>query len=413
MIPTSSTWEAFGLKKSNNTMHILILPSWYKTEQNPVLGSFFEEQARALMRRGHQVGVLFPQFLPFSSSKKGFQRTWDDDGLPTLECYAKAPIPRSRAWNYRYLCQRAWRMFRGYVQEHGQPDLLHAHSIYYGAIVGKYLSEKSGIPIIHTEHRVDFEQTHLHPTDLRIAREVFLAMNQNLVVSSAFKADLPGQLNLPTEQFQVVHNMVDPMFLEEFSSKTFTPGETFRFFTTSFLSERKNHVLMLSAFAKFVETYPQAEFYIGGQNLLPNIDLRSRLEKLTQDLRISGKVHWLGHLSRKEVRDQMQACHAFLLGSTFETFGVVLIEAMAMGRPVISTDCKGPRDIITTANGIMVEENNIDAFAAAMQHLVKCYHTYDQQEISLDCSQKFGEAQIMSELESYYYRLLTATSSPS
>ncbi|HYX06493.1 MAG TPA: hypothetical protein VE912_07135, partial [Bacteroidales bacterium] len=61
-------------------MHILIIPSWYKTEENPVKGSFFEEQARALNKRGHKVGVLNIQYIPFSSQRKRIFRQYDDEG---------------------------------------------------------------------------------------------------------------------------------------------------------------------------------------------------------------------------------------------------------------------------------------------------------------------------------------------
>ena len=48
-------------------MHILIIPSWYKSITEPVLGTFFEEQARALMSAGHKVGIIYPQFSSVSS----------------------------------------------------------------------------------------------------------------------------------------------------------------------------------------------------------------------------------------------------------------------------------------------------------------------------------------------------------
>ena len=67
-------------------MHILIIPSWYKSITEPVLGTFFEEQARALMSAGHKVGIIYPQFSSVSSmfnKKDEIIDFYDDNGLPT------------------------------------------------------------------------------------------------------------------------------------------------------------------------------------------------------------------------------------------------------------------------------------------------------------------------------------------
>jgi hypothetical protein len=45
-------------------LHILIIPSWYKTPSTPVQGTFFDEQARALQNEGHAVGIIYPEYIP-------------------------------------------------------------------------------------------------------------------------------------------------------------------------------------------------------------------------------------------------------------------------------------------------------------------------------------------------------------
>lgn len=72
-------------------------------------------------------------------------------------------------------------------------------------------------------------------------------------------------------------------------------------------------------------------------------------------------------MDRGAVLAWMQACHVFVLPCLFETFGVVVIEAHACGRPVIATICGGPEDNISEANGMLVTAGDVDALAEALK----------------------------------------------
>ena len=82
---------------------------------------------------------------------------------------------------------------------------------------------------------------------------------------------------------------------------------------------------------------PAFELVIGGDG--PD---RARLERLCARHGIASLVHFAGLLDRDGVRARMQACDGFILPSWAETFGLVLGEALACGRPVVATRCGGP-----------------------------------------------------------------------
>lgn len=393
-------------------MHILIIPSWYKDKENPVLGSFFEEQARSLMRRGHKVGLLYPQFIPFISHKTGGKQIWDDDGLPTFECSVKATIPRSRWFNYLYLCKAVYQFYQEYTSKYGKPDIIHSHSVFYGAIVGNYISQKDNIPIIHTEHLTSFLNKLIPSKDLVFAKKVFEQVNINLVVSKSFIDELPAYIGVSEKRYSVVHNVVDPAFINGFLPHAYNAEDIFRFCTISYLTERKNHSLMIKAFAVFLEQFPNSELVIGGEDVPLGSGMKVKLQKLTSELGISDKVIFLGALSRQEVLREMQKCHVFLMGSLYETFGVVLIEAMAVGRPVISTNSKGPEDIVHSLNGLIVDSWEVGDFAKAMLYVAKHYDSFNQAAISHDVTSRFGEDRIMSQIEGWYEWAIAGNKAP-
>mgnify|MGYP003503500790 CR=1 FL=1 len=93
-------------------------------------------------------------------------------------------------------------------------------------------------------------------------------------------------------------------------------------------------------------------------------------EKITSySLELKGKneqIIFLGALSRDDVAKWMNKCDCFVLPSRYETFGVVYIEALASGRPVIGALNGGAEDIINNLNGYLVPIDDIDKLAEKM-----------------------------------------------
>ncbi len=82
--------------------------------------------------------------------------------------------------------------------------------------------------------------------------------------------------------------------------------------------------------------------------------------------------------------------NAFVLASRAETFGVVVIEAMARGIPAISSNIDGTREILNEANGLLFEEGDKEDLCKSMRQLVSNYDIYDPQKIVKDVKSRFG-----------------------
>ena len=147
--------------------------------------------------------------------------------------------------------------------------------------------------------------------------------------------------------------------------------------------------ILIKAFNKAFKDENNVILRIGGDGTE-----RENLEKLVNELSLQDKVEFLGSLNREEVKIEMKKCNVFSLASKFETFGVVLIEALATGTPVISTNCGGPYDIINDRVGRLVEVNNIEELADALKYVYVNYNNYDCNEIRKYCIDNFSNEAI-------------------
>jgi glycosyltransferase involved in cell wall biosynthesis len=94
----------------------------------------------------------------------------------------------------------------------------------------------------------------------------------------------------------------------------------------------------------------------------------SRLKQLVKVYNLKEKVEFIPWVTHEKLRDYMSKCTAFVLPSLFETFGIVLLEAMASGKPVIASNIMGPKDIISNnIDGILFEKGNVNELKEALE----------------------------------------------
>ncbi len=131
------------------------------------------------------------------------------------------------------------------------------------------------------------------------------------------------------------------------------------------LTEQKNFKLLIEAFSEFYKNNPDYRLIIYGEG-----KLRDKLENLSQKLLPEGRCLLPG--KSKDVLRKINDASMFVLSSDYEGMPNVLIEAMAMGMPVISTDCPsgGPKSlIINEENGILVPVGDSKSLVNAMEKL--------------------------------------------
>tara|TARA_R110001592_G_scaffold267864_1_gene533974 strand:- start:1265 stop:2467 length:1203 start_codon:yes stop_codon:yes gene_type:complete len=390
-------------------MHVLLIPSWYSHLRSAGGGSFFRDQAQALAAAGHKVGLIYPKLWGLRDYRAGPLPAIDriraeDDGpvrvwrVDTLHRLPRVP--------FRDACKfvaAGTRLFDAYVAAEGRPDVLHAHAALYGGVLARRLAARRGVPFVLTEHSTDFAQGKHRWWQRRLVSGVLPAAAARLAVSPQLRDILVEQYAAQADPTTVVPNILTPAF-EETAPEAKAPGGPFVFLCAARISAEKNQEGLIRAFA---QAFPPGG--TGG----PDVELHfvgsgdgGPLIRLAGQLGIADRVKVVGLLPAGEVRRAMADADAVVLPSFVETFGVVVIEALSQGAPVVATICGGPEGILTPDSGILVPPGDDGAMARALGEMHGRAASFDRAKLRRDCLETYGQKAVVRQLESIYARVL-------
>jgi glycosyltransferase involved in cell wall biosynthesis len=162
------------------------------------------------------------------------------------------------------------------------------------------------------------------------------------------------------QKIQVVHCGVEPAFYEKAPNR---PGAERRLICVGRLCEQKGQLLLIDAARQLSERGTKFELVLAGDG-----EMRGELETLIARYELQDVVRITGWISSDRVRDELLAARALVLPSFAEGLPVVIMEAMALRRPVISTFVAGIPELIDAGeHGWLVPAGDAEALASAMQ----------------------------------------------
>ena len=236
------------------------------------------------------------------------------------------------------------------------PDVIHTHlnACVYAAL-WPIIRRK---PFLHTFHLPPTLENNsfLRRTISKLL--IGMRVMSPVAISHQNQTFISEYFHLPKDKIPVVYN---PVELSKFEG--LKPGEKtdFTFITAGRLSAQKNQKLMLRAFAAFLEKGYEAKLVILGKG-----EEEESLRMLAKELKISNFVDFAGFVVN--VQEYLINADVFLLSSDYEALPLALLEAMAAGLPIVSTDVGGVRDIVTD-NGVLISSGDMNGMVQAMEDL--------------------------------------------
>lgn len=153
---------------------------------------------------------------------------------------------------------------------------------------------------------------------------------------------------------------------EDFINQCFTGDRKKKIVAVGRLTQQKNHMLLIDAFAQVADKHSEYKLIIYGEG-----PLRFELKNRIKELKMEDKIQLPGNVNN--IKDHIIDATLFVLSSNYEGMPNALMEAMALGIPVISTDCPcgGPKYLIkNNQNGLLVPVNDCYQMSAAIEKVL-------------------------------------------
>lgn len=240
-----------------------------------------------------------------------------------------------------------------------KPDVVHTH---LGAV--QYCLPwviMHGVKLLHTVHSIPDKET-----PGVVLKKVMSWMYCSgraipVAISNQNRPLVAHYYGLSLNMVALVNNPVDVQFFRPPSTER--PAiHKFDFINVAGLRPEKNQEMLLRAFAMVQAKHPKCKLCLVGDGTE-----RKSLEKLAIDLGIAGSVVFTGQKSEKAtIRELLWSSKVFVLSSDYEGLPLSVIEAMACGLPIISTDVGGMSDVVR-GNGELVPPGDVKSLSKAME----------------------------------------------
>jgi len=268
------------------------------------------------------------------------------------------PLPPIRSWKlFRVLAgleahRRLYKRLR--------PDIIYANgsrAALYGGMIGRIF----GIPVVW-HCRIAETDPYLDPLLVRLSSKI-VANSQ--ATATRFSTHFQ-------ERIQVVYNGINIQWLRQDNLQK--PGlikeEWKVILNVARVSKTKRHDLVLTAFEEVAGANPRSHLVFLGAKDQWEPDWWEHLMIKTRESPFSERIHWVG--SVEDVRPWYRAAHMMVLTTENESFGRVIVEAMACGVPVIATRSGGIPEIIRhQQDGLLVTPGNVEELQAALAILLR------------------------------------------
>jgi len=365
---------------------LLWLASWYPNRINPFDGDFIERHAKAVSRFADVTVMFITKDTSLPRGQFVIEKT-TDNSLTVYRGYYG--LSSSGKWLEKIISYRNFKnlqkeIYKHVIAEQGKPDLVHVQVAMKAGLLALYLKQHYKIPFLVTEHWSGYYK-YCTP-NVYSGNRLLNRLNKKVLQQAALTITVSDHLgktitdNFVAVPFKKIPNVVDThLFFYQPSAP-----QRFRFIHPSGMVPVKNPEGILSACRMVKEKgYDFEVLMLGAEN--------DRLVKLAEQLGIyNSHVFFKGTVSYAEVAASMQQSSALLLFSRHENMSCVVLEALCCGLPVIGTRVGGIPEVVTDANGLLVDNENISQLAEAMCTMMDRYQSYNRAAIAAAASAAFN-----------------------
>lgn len=286
------------------------------------------------------------------------------------------------------------------LHTHFNFNLIHAHMSYPDGVVATWLGRRYGVPVIITEHAMWARWMDENRFVRRLAVAAVRRSAYTIAATPALKEGIVRLAGVP-DKIRLVPNGVDgDVFAPAPDAREFNPDQIL---FVGFLNHNKGVDVLLRALQLLVPQRPTLRLVLVGDALYAAAGKRrDRLHRLVDDLGLAGHVEFAGVKPAEEVARYMRTSALLVLPSRRETFGSVLIEALACGTPIVATRSGGPETIVTDEVGKLVPVEDPAALAAAIEGVLHRRDRYDPTRLRAYALERYSWKSVAQQIVGLY-----------
>jgi teichuronic acid biosynthesis glycosyltransferase TuaC len=369
-------------------VNVLVVSRLYPRANDPVVGIFVQEEVRELSRHC-QLKVISP--LHWFPPLKRFPRWHAYSQMPRREIRAGVEVLRPRTFLlprnllFPLMGLTFYLSLRRCARKLGEEfpiDLIHGHTAYPDGFAAVRLGQALGRPSVITLHGGDVNLYFRRLSGRRQGLWAISHADRVIASSNSLRRTVVDEYGAQADKITVIPSGVDvdrfkPLPREEAEITLGLDKAIRRDLYVGAITRSKGIEHLLRAFARLhPATEGPAQLLLIGDG-----DYANPAQELAQELAIGQHVTFVGKRPNDEIPLWINASDLLVLPSLSEGFGVVLIEALACGKPVVATTCGGPEDIVTPHTGILVPPGDETALADAVAAVLADEHRFSAQAI--------------------------------
>lgn len=370
----------------------LLVTCWFPTDENPQQGPFVLDHAKSLSNSGIKTKILFI-YIHFGKTTFNIaEKNYKKDGIPVLEIEIT-----SKYWKFLY----QWPLFLKKTilrfSENrfiAKADIIHSHAIFPAGFFGWQLAQKLQKPFVLTEHWSRTQHfLKRHPLGF-YGKKIYKKADEVIFVSKHLENQVTRIVK--PQSSNIIANPIDETL---FYYKPKPERSPVRFILVA--QWKKNGVkrgdLILEAFNKIKQTTDfsfQIDF-VGIGTALKEYKKKARLYNLP--------VNFCGFEDKETLSNHFRNSHIFIHPTDFETFGIVVFEALKTGTPVLVSDLDVFKPYIQRGQGMLVK-NNVESWRKAITEALNIPFNYE--EIAKAYKKPFSQTEIALKTKEVYEKAM-------
>lgn len=370
-------------------MKILFLARWYPHKYDPMFGLFVQRHAEAAALYD-DITVLYVHPDENAKNHYDIERTLEN-GVDTIRIYYKKEGRLSSTWRYFWSCVKGLKMA-------GKHDLNHVHVLTRMGFIAHWQKYFNGTPYIVTEHWSrylpgnDFSGIVRKWWTKRIVRRASMVTTVSEVLARSMQSH-----GLRNRNYRILPNVVDTNLFKPIPHYNDIPKIVH---VSCFEDKSKNISGLLDALKIMKDRKIAFQAVLIGEGM----DLEAMKQKAL-DLSLTDRIHFTGLLQGQALVDELATGDFFVLPSHYETGGIVLLEAMACGLPVIATNVGALPEIVNDRNGILAASGDTIALADAMEQCCHNYGDYNPESLRKQVIERYSYERVGELIHQLYSSL--------